>query len=510
MRSYQFNIGSRFLEVANNNSDQNVLAYPDGKKVSYGELCQLALELAHSFKEQGSRRPVALVHDKSPEMFAVMIALLILGIPYACVDPENPVSRLESILTTLNSAYLIVPSDVSGEIGTELSGVKVSVLKVSELRAGTRLNPDESVSTQGDQVAYVMFTSGSTGTPKGVAISHDNLLNFSDWAASELEIESGTKMTNVNPMYFDNSVLDFYGCVLNGGTLLPITRELLADFRSLSQFISEERPDCWFSVPSTLIFLNTMKVLSQEFLSSFKTIVFGGEGYPKSELRKLRSKIRSDCRLVNVYGPTECTCICSSRNLSDEDIQGDGLPPLGSMVPNFSSKILRDDGSLCSEGETGELVLLGPNVGLGYYGDKERTEQSFGFISEEGIERRCYRTGDLVAVEGSSGDLYFKGRKDNQIKHLGYRIELEEIEYALNSIDGVEQAAVIYVRDSASAGHIYAFLSGSLGEEDESVVRERAKSILPTYMLPSRIAFLRHFETNANGKIDKKRLAQMV
>ena len=506
MSSYNYNVGQRFLEVAHTHAEQPALYLETGETVTYSDLSNLALSVAGALKKRNVGAPVALLHDKSTKMFGAMLGALLAGVPYACLDVENPTERLRSIIDTLKADLVIGPKDLLEVVSEHPQ----EAIDVDRLSSGSPINDEVIGQVSGDSIAYVMFTSGSTGVPKGVAISHSNLLNFANWAGSSLSINSGTRMTNVNPMHFDNSVFDFFGCLMNGGVLIPVTKKTLGDFKGLTRYFETAKPNFWFSVPSTLIYLNTMKVLSVEFMDSFRIIMFGGEGYPRSELKKLKAKVHADCRLVNVYGPTECTCICSLRELREEDLDGEGLPPLGKLIPNFDYKIVGDEEEHLPPGAIGELHLFGPNVGLGYFNDNVRTETAFGKVYASGVERRFYRTGDLVIEDPNSGELSFRGRKDNQIKHMGYRIELEEIEQGLNKMNGIEQVGVIYVRDQVSSGFLCAFIAGEMDQESEGEVRKFSQKVLPAYMVPKKYYFLRHLPKNANGKVDKQQLAKMV
>jgi len=248
-----------------------------------------------------------------------------------------------------------------------------------------------------------------------------------------------------------------------------------------------------------------MKALSRSSFRSVRIITFGGEGFPKKELKRLYDLFSDRIEFVNVYGPTEGTCICSSYTITGRDFESmDGLPSLGPVNPNFDYLILDDEGKLSHQGE---LYILGPNIGVGYYNDGKRTSEVFSSCFDHGFYGTpMYRTGDLVCE--TAGLLYFLGRKDNQIKHMGYRIELEEIELALSQITGVNQAAVIYDRVSDAYGKIIAFVAC---DEDLSPgdVREKLKKKIPEYMLPNIIRFFRFLPKNPNGKVDKKELRRL-
>jgi D-alanine--poly(phosphoribitol) ligase subunit 1 len=351
-----------------------------------------------------------------------------------------------------------------------------------------------------------MFTSGSTGVPKGVAVTHQNVLHFIAWGRQRFAIGPADSFANLSPMYFDNSVFDFYVALFSGASLAPVARELLTRPYDLVAHVGRMRCTVWFSVPSLLIYLMTMKALTAEGLPALRLIVFGGEGYPKVELKKLYDRFAAQAALVNVYGPTECTCICSAHSLADEDFRDlDGLPTLGGLNPNFDYRILDEDER---DAASGELCLIGPNVAAGYFNDPERTAAAFFTLGEPGrYMKRMYRTGDLVREE--AGRLYFLGRKDNQIKHMGYRIELEEVEQALARLPGVSRAAAVYQRTGSAFGKLIGFVACA-GVADGRALLEELRRLLPDYMVPSRLQVLPQLPTNPNGKVDRRRLLESL
>ena len=181
-------------------------------------------------------------------------------------------------------------------------------------------------------------------------------------------------------------------------------------------------------------------------MPSLKKIIFGGEGYPKPMLARLFDAVGDRTTLYNVYGPTECTCICSVYPIGAVDLADlKGLAPLGHLIPNFSYVIVDEANREAAPGQVGELCLGGPCVGLGYYNDLRQTAEVF--IQNPVHDRffdRVYKTGDLVRYDPADGKIHYVGRADSQIKHQGYRIELGEIEHALTCVAGVDEAAAIY------------------------------------------------------------------
>ena len=244
-------------------------------------------------------------------------------------------------------------------------------------------------------------------------------------------------------------------------------------------------------------------------LKYLNQIIFGGEGYPKAKLKNLFDLYGGRINLINVYGPTECTCICSSYKMSKSDFDDlQGFPPLGKLIENFSYSILDKNNEKVGDNQYGELCLLGPNVGKGYFNDRERTHYNFiqNPLNQQYIET-VYKTGDLVKYDPQDKKLHIGGRIDNQIKHMGYRIELEEVETALSRLDYIVQAAVVHGTRKGLSKMVAAYCSRF--PVKEKIIRKELKQIIPDYMIPSAFYPLDELPKNANGKIDRKRIAEI-
>jgi D-alanine--poly(phosphoribitol) ligase subunit 1 len=509
---YLTSLGTAFRAIAGHRGEAVALRLPGGESCSYSRLLELSESIAGRLKAAHIRRGdvVGIFHSKQAEAYAAMLACLGIGAAYVNLDEDNPPERLGRILAGCNPALVLAAGAVASSALAACSehGVEVqplSPLWILGVDEGFRHTFDTEVI--GTDIAYLMFTSGSTGVPKAVAISHSQVLNFVAWARTEFAITGQDVLTNVNPMYFDNSVFDFYAALFNGASLAPIPRSSVLDPRLVVEQVREAGCTIWFSVPSMLIYLMTTRSLDSGSWPDVRAIVFGGEGYPKPELRKLFGMFGGQARLVNVYGPTECTCICSAYDVGAKDfIDLAGYPPIGRLAPNFRGLLLDGDSEVAA-GEAGELCLLGPNVGLGYYGDPERTAQVFVPNPRCATHRESmYRTGDLMRLHPQDGLLHFVGRKDNQVKHMGYRIELEEIEAALATLPGVIQCAVVYKRVRSQFGNLFAYASGSSGDLDADTLLEQLRSRLPSYMIPNKLEIRSALPKNPNGKVDRKRL----
>ena len=504
---YHYNLNFFLEEVVKNYPNNIALKYED-KEYTYSEINERANSHANYLIKQNISQGdvIAIASTKVFEDYALMVACLKLGVIYTTIDIDNPPERTKHIFNTCKPKIVFSKEDIQSIIQS-CQSLNISYANYDQIQIDDTTKKNLDSDFDGDTVAYIMFTSGSTGIPKGAAITHQNLIHFINWASTRYNITHNDNFANVSPMYFDNSVFDFYTAFFNGATLTPIKKALLKDPFNLVQYIDKLKCTILFSVPSTLIYLMTMKVLTKESFNSIRIITFGGEGYPKTELKKLFALYKGRITFVNVYGPTECTCICSSYTISESDFKNlNELPSLGVINQNFSYVILDEKSKRSSEGE---LCLMGPNVGAGYFNDKERTEKTFNtFTDDNHYIKRMYKTGDLV--KEVDGLLYFKGRLDNQIKHMGYRIELEEIEIAINSFKQIKQAVAIYKRTNEAFGKIVAFLVPVNKDIDVSELKINLSQKIPHYMMPSAFQLLDFFPKNPNGKIDKNQLKEML
>lgn len=516
MRHYEYNLGIRFQRVAGERSQDVAIWFDKNETITYLALNTLANRLARALLQRSiaAGDVVYLSGEKSVYTFACMIACLKIGAVYCVLDPDSPVERLRKIFSTCSPRLLLAEPEFINRLADLIATVGVEVVeKDSDSLASLLVDHDESDlditrAITGTNPAYIMFTSGSTGFPKGAVMTHANVMNLIDWSRETFNIKPEDILTNVNPLFFDNSVFDFYSSLFNGSRLAPFSKEEVKDPGVLVEKVDAGKCTLWFSVPSLLIFLQTMKAADGKRMKSITRFVFGGEGYPKAKLKALFDSYSPSSELFNVYGPTECTCICSSYKLSAADFDNlQGLPPLGQIAANFSFLIVDDAGDVVPDGVSGELCLLGPNVGKGYYNDVERTRASFVQNPlHNNFPDVMYKTGDLARFEPADGMLYIQGRKDNQIKHMGYRIELEEIEAALNCLNYISEAAVLHTRNSGLS-RIVAVVSTNQDCDDQRI-RQDLRPIIPDYMIPAVFHREAMLPKNPNGKVDRRHLAE--
>ena len=332
--------------------------------------------------------------------------------------------------------------------------------------------------------AYIMFTSGSTGEPKGAVIPHQGVLSLMTWARSVIHTAQQERFTNINPLHFDNSVFDIYCGLLNGAALIPVETSETTNSATWVRIIRSGRATVMFAVPTLFLILDQLGLLTPESLPDVHTFQFGGEGYPIGKLRDFHARFAGRARLINVYGPTETSCICTSIEITPDNLTASDneFPPLGRMHGDFSYAILDEVQQSVTRGGIGELWIGGPCVGLGYYANPQETTARFCQDPQQDSYRSIfYRSGDLVR-EDEDGQLWFQGRIDNQVKIGGPRIELEEIDLAVQSVPDVRRAiSVVLAGDDGGEIAVAYMADREIGVEE---ILALCKETLPSLYAP--------------------------
>lgn len=501
------NLWSAFDEAVERHPDRVALRFPESE-ISFAALRSAAEGIAARLHDARLARGdvVVLQIAKRPETYACWLACLRQGLVFCFVDPNNPEQRTESILRRLAPRLLVTEGDTVNPSG--LTWRLPAAVAPDWLEPGAKAPPPAA--THGLDPAYVMFTSGSTGEPKGAVIPQQGVLSLMRWAAGRYRPQDGLVCSNVNPLHFDNSVFDLYCGLMNGGTLVPVDTARIVNPAHWVRQLREAQTELIFAVPTWFRTLQSLRLLTPDRLPDARTFIFGGEGFPIAELEDFRSRFDGKATLWNVYGPTETSCICSSHRVDASAIEAarDGLVSLGRMHEGFVHGILNEDGEPAAPNAAGELWIGGSNVGLGYFNNPEETARRFRQDpQQENYRSIWYRTGDLVR-EDADGLLWFLGRVDNQVKLRGHRVELEEVDLALERLPGVEKAIAAVVAGPDGPELRAAFTAKRKVPIDE--VLNHCQEFLPVYMRP---AIVRQFEMlpqNANGKVDRKATAGLL
>ena len=417
---------------------------------------------------------------------------------------KNPISRIHSILNTLEPICIITNNkyaEIISNVSLEIDIINIDDLEFNNVEVG-HFNYQKCID---NDPAYIIHTSGSTGLPKGVVISHRSIFDYINWAIDTFHISKNETIGNQAPFIFDNSTLDIYLMIFTGATLYLIPEHMFMFPAKLLNFIEINQINFIFWVPSVLINVANLKLLSTIKVPSLKKILFAGEVMPTSHLNYWINNLDKDVLFANLYGPTEITVDCTyyivERNFSDDEIL-----PIGIPCKNSDVLILNEKNKLCEPNEQGELCVRGSSLALGYWNNLEKTNSVFvqnplnNFFPE-----KIYRTGDQVFIN-SQNEIIFVGRKDFQIKHLGYRIELGEIEHSIVSVFNSINACVLY--DKAK-GEIVLFYES---EQEIPVTEFRIKlnKTLSKYMIPTRYLKIDNLPMTSSGKIDRVHLIKRI
>tara|TARA_Y100000389_G_scaffold203999_1_gene254462 strand:+ start:2940 stop:4463 length:1524 start_codon:yes stop_codon:yes gene_type:complete len=493
---YKFNFLKFFKDTVKKNKYKIALIDVDNKEYNFHYLDVQSDKLGtYLEKYKKDNNIIAIDSEKSLDTIISFLACLKIGLPYFFLDIHLPKKRILEILKKTRCKFV-------------LSKNKISFAKKIDIKKSNKIKTISYTTCDSGKAAYIMFTSGSTGSPKGAIISHQSVINFVFWCKENFILEKNDIFSQLNPLYFDNSVFDLYNSLLLGGTLVLIPQLDINDPSKLINRIQKHKCTVWFSTPSLLIYFINFNLLDKKKFKNLTKIIFGGEGFPKAKLKELFNKFSSKT-FYNVYGPTECTCICSRYLISKKDFLEENKSSkniyvsIGQIAENFNYKIVDKNFKEVKKGNVGELILYGPNVAYGYIGDKLNSDKNFIFSSDNLDYQRGYKTGDLVKENELNNQLFFIGRNDTQIKHMGFRIELNELEIVLNKISSIKETCVFYIKNKYKTyGKIISVISISKKISKEEVY-SFIKKHLPKYFLPQELFFVKDLPKNFNGKIDR-------
>lgn len=465
-------------------------------------------------------------------MLVCFLACVKAGRAYCPVDLSMPSERIAAIVKKVGNNIVFtteeIPHEVSGtedidfislnEINKIIDDAcrvssecrEKSVAEIRPLNASSAGKMIGEYWVKPGDVFYIIFTSGSTGEPKGVKISAASLESFVGWMAG-IAGEDGGTFLNQAPFSFDLSVMDLYTSLCTGGTLKSIDKELQSDFKGLMEYLKDANINYWVSTPSFVDLCFTEPLFNGEILSDIKKFLFCGEKLTKETAAEIFERFKN-AEIINTYGPTEATVAVTSIKIEKEMLNISRDLPIG--VPKLGTELRVIDESLkeVDPPQKGELMIVGDTVSLGYFNDEEKTSKVFSELEINSKTVRAYRTGDEGYIE-DDGNYYITGRIDQQIKLHGYRIELGDIEQNLLKIDGISGAAVVPKESEGRIKHLVAFIvkKGSSGDFSErKLVKTELKNMLPSYMVPKKIEFVSTLPLTGNGKLDRKKLREMV
>jgi amino acid adenylation domain-containing protein len=467
---------------------------------------------------------VGIFGAKSIEAMIALWGIMKAGAAYVPIDPNSPTSRLATILQDCDIKHLVTDSE-------KRSAVQESISKGVALRTiiGVQPEPDELsdryatwenvFSTPGESqlkklhiieqdLAYIIYTSGSTGDPKGIMHTHHSGLCYAHWAVDEYHLTQHDRIANHSSFHFDISLFDIFGGAIAGASVVLIPKEFTLFPANFSQLLQDERITVIFTVPFALMQLSMRGALDMRDLRALRWVIYGGEPFPPKHLRTLMNQIPHS-QFSNIYGPAEVNGVTFYHvpPIPENSIEP---IPIGKMCSFAQSLILDESGEVTSPGKTGEIVIRSPSMMQGYWGRPDLNSRVF-YYREAAPQyfERYYRTGDLVKML-SDGNLLFVGRKDRQIKTRGFRVELDEVEAALISHPGVEEAAIFVIQEDGNNFIHAAVIPKADQSLSDVLLSTYLAQIIPSYSVPTKYHIRQSFPRTTSGKISRRQLQKEV
>lgn len=474
----------------------------DETSYNFKQVYDISCSIGTWMHEKGFyKQPAVVFMRKSPKTIATFFGVIRSGCFYVPIDEEMPRSRIDLILQNC-SPNVIICDENTREIAQQLN-FHGEIVEYDEI---FRHTPDHEALLEIQKRVldidpiYIVFTSGSTGVPKGVCACHRSVLDYVEQLSEVLGFDENTIFGNQTPLYFDACLKELYPTLKFGATTYLIPHEYFMFPIKLVEYLNEKKINtiCWVVSALTMISaFGTLKKVVPEYL---RTIAFGSEVFPIKQFKKWKEALPNTA-FFNLYGPTEGTGMCCYYPVEREFQETEPIP-IGFPFKNTEILLLNDTNQLVQQGEEGEICIRGTSVTLGYYNNPEKSAESFVQNPlNTAYPEIIYRTGDVGRLN-ERGELVFVSRKDYQVKHMGHRIELGEVEANVNSCDSVKLSACIYDHEKNKIVLFY------VGTDPEAELTVKLRDKLPRYMMPNKVVRLEQLPFTANGKIDRKTLQQ--
>lgn len=484
------------------------ICYIEGQEsYTFGELKRqsdlLAIELC---KKSKSTQAVVVFGGLEFEMLVSFLACVKSGRAYIPIDSHTPVERIEMIIEIAKPEVILAVSQWPLQDVGDLFYNHEVLNQIILSESVEVLDENEQVGAEDN--FYIIFTSGTTGVPKGVQITHSNLCSFVSWIVADFQIEEGQRFLSQAPYSFDLSVMDIYPALASGGSLVVLGKELVTDFKLLFSTLPEMQIEVWVSTPSFVDICLMDPHFSGEHLPDLSHFLFCGEELLHGTAEKLLERF-PNAKVWNTYGPTETTVAVTEIEVTSQLLQQVSRLPIGKVKEDTQILIMDEEKVCTSEGQMGEIVIVGPSVSKGYLNNPEKTEAAF--FEYEG--QQAYRTGDAGVFKQNV--LYYKGRMDFQVKFHGYRIELEDIDHHLSEVSLVKACAVVPKYANHKVQQLVAFVvpePNDFAKEfqlSNAIKKELQESVMD-YMIPQKYIYVEQLPLTQNGKVNRKGLINEV
>ncbi|MGY2030835.1 non-ribosomal peptide synthetase [Nocardia gipuzkoensis] len=459
---------------------------------SYGELASRALAVAGALHREGVRPgdAVAVQLPKGPDQILAVLGVLAAGATYVPIGFDQPVGRRAEILRT--GAIVAAVTLPGGDMGVPIPCVSIDAAREHPNPLSAPVFPDT------EAIAYVIFTSGSTGVPKGVDVPHRGAMNTIDAVNEWFEVGSADRVLALSALEFDASVYDIFGMFSAGGSVVAVDPGQRAEATTWVQLLRHHRVSILNCVPSMLDMI--LDIGGDQLGDSLRAVTLGGDWVGADLARRLAAQVPG-CRFSGLGGATETSIHNTICEVVGEPPAEWATVPFGVPLRNVRCRVVSPAGRDCPDWVPGEFWVGGANVAAGYRNDPDRTAERF--VEYEGI--RWYKTGDMARY-WPDGTIEFLGRADHQVQIRGYRVELGEVESALRTVPGVRHAVAAVV--GAGAPKLVAAVAGE--RDDIGDITAAVANLLPAYMIPTRVEFLKQMPLTGNGKLDRRAVVALL
>lgn len=487
------NLLEKILQIAKENKEKIAFSEKENS-YSYEKLFDALAQISEIIKSKDiSERPILVFGKNDFKSLAAMLAANLTGHAYIPVDAHTPFERTQMIFDAAKPSIVITTVELNEQF-SELFTRKIDFVDFTANTAFDFSEIDTSKAVSGDDINYIIYTSGTTGVPKGVAVSHDNLVTFTNWMNDDFEQIKDNQFLE-QPLYsFDLSIFSLYPSLTTGGTLHALSRDEIMNFKLLFERLNTTVLNTWISTPSFVDICLLDPSFVQDKHPELTQFIFCGEELTHKTAEKLLRAFPK-AAIYNTYGPTEATGAISLVKVTPELLEKYSRVPIGIAKPGVELKIIDN-----------EIIIIGNSVAKGYFENPEKTAEAFFEI--EG--KPAYHTGDAGFID-EVGILNYNGRIDFQVKFNGFRIELQDIEANLLSLPQVKKAIVL---PKENAEHKVSALIAVLVVEHDNPNREFTKAlkknlseVIMDYMMPTKFVYVSDFPLNQNGKIDRKAIA---
>lgn len=448
------------------------------------------------------KQPIVVYMKKHPNAISAFYGVAYSGNFYVPIDEEMPRYRIELIFRTLNP-QMIICDNFTKDLVQEMKYQGQVCIFEDLIQADIMQERLDDIRNRALDIdpLYIVFTSGSTGVPKGVVANHRSVIDYIENLSQVLNVNEDSVFGNQAPLYFDACLKELYPTLKFGATAYLIPKNLFMFPIKLIEFLNEHKINtiCW--VASALSLVSGFKTFDKIQPKYLHTVAFGSEVFPIKQYNEWK-RVLPHARFINLYGPTEATGM-SCYYVVEKEFDLDEVIPIGQPFHNTEILLLKDDNTLATGDEVGEICIRGTAVTMGYYHNQEKTNEAFVQNPlNDAYPEIIYRTGDLARYN-EDHDLIFVSRKDYQIKHMGHRIELGEIEQHVNMFEGITNACCIYNQEVEKIVLYY------IGERETKEVKTYLKEKLPRYMIPNVVKKLEEMPLTPNGKINRNLLKEM-